>query len=71
MIYKLKVNQKTYNQSCTATFECKQSTNLICSSVATQSNCPQTLSSNKCDCLYSQFYDATLGCGKLRINLFF
>lgn len=61
--------QKNYSDVCTASYQCNQAMNLFCPSSATSSNCPQALTANKCDCLYTQFYDTALGCGNFFYNV--
>ena len=42
---------RTYTDNCYVTTDCDSSLNLLCSSAASNCNCPNQLVSNKCDCL--------------------
>ena len=55
--------QKGYGAVCSSTVQCSTALKLVCSTVNDQSYGPTSLAMNHCDCLVSQYYDTSLGCG--------
>jgi hypothetical protein len=64
LVYLIQVPQKEYSITCRNSTECKASFNLVCSTSNNQCLCPNAFSEYRCDCVFSKYYDPTLGCCK-------